>query len=145
MLKLEHAHAHNASQPLLCLPDEIISQILQDDLPHPWSTWPRRPSSSHIAPTIGYNKQFLTMNAVCRKLRSVALNSPRCWTNIVIRMSDIKSPIPNAILASFLERSKGCQFDLVLQLRQYYLNPYELRDVLEVLHPHIHTSTDVAA
>lgn len=119
-LKLQHALAHNASQPLLCLPDEIISQILQYDLPHPGSAWLCHPSSSLLTPTPGYNQQLLTMNAVCTKLRFVALHSPRCWTSVVIRTLDAELPVPSTMLASFLERSKGCQFDLHLRLNSIF-------------------------
>lgn len=137
-LQREHARAHNALQPILRLPPEILTSVFETGLPDVQCAWSDNPilQSTH-SPTLEFNKQFLVVNAVCKRFRSVALHSPLCWTKIVLRVVDGKPMTPTPLLATILQRSTDCKFDLVLALSLQHTGVLALRAVLEGLRSHM--------
>ncbi|KAF8305613.1 hypothetical protein DL93DRAFT_2172498 [Clavulina sp. PMI_390] len=119
------AGTHNEKQPILRLPDDLLIPILEiaandeETLYRKLLADPKAPVSLDPGEV---TQAFQSMNLVCRIARSIALRSPRCWTNLVVGITngDPKhhgDVFPSLeILASLLSRSKNRLFNLIIYI-----------------------------
>ncbi|KAF8308659.1 hypothetical protein DL93DRAFT_2170896 [Clavulina sp. PMI_390] len=151
---------HNSNQPLFRLPYELISSILEniasDEDALYWKlirepTYPldvKEPSDA-----------LRSMNSICHQMRSIALQSPRCWTNLVIGATngDPKHQwdvFPSRdVLSPLLSRSKDHPINLVLYIPEDLdedeatiesFNPSTLIRVAAAILPHLKRCQNIA-
>lgn len=84
------------------------------------------------------------MNILCTRLRFIALHTPRCWTKVFVQIANAERSMPHHILASILERSKNCQFDLTFAFLLEAPNDSVIFGALDVIVPHMHRCRAIA-
>ncbi|KAF8305614.1 hypothetical protein DL93DRAFT_2232949 [Clavulina sp. PMI_390] len=146
---------HNSKRPIFRLPDELLVQILeiaandeQTLYQHIWSQ-PRFPFDIGPPDTAD---AFQSMNLVCRKIRSIALQSPRCWTNLLVGITNgdpnqHRDTYPSLeILGSLLSRSKSRLVNIIVYVLADLdeeersiesFNPSNLLKAAAVIRPHL--------
>ncbi|KAI0089778.1 hypothetical protein BDY19DRAFT_905524 [Irpex rosettiformis] len=121
----EHS-AHNALQPILKLPDEVLLLILSFlrrknplCLTHATGGYTPGPgirrlaSSPYPCPCVRFGMGWAKTTHVCRRLRHVALNDPALWTTLYIGES-AKSQSCKDWLPELLQRSRNLPIELEL-------------------------------
>ncbi|KAF8308595.1 hypothetical protein DL93DRAFT_2231474 [Clavulina sp. PMI_390] len=140
-----HKMQSSGAATLLKLPFEILSLILELAASRRDDTIPTLHCALPIPSQIRSSRSFHSLNLLCRRLREASLLSPRCWTNVVVVITDdphdSTSPM---ILDTVLEHSKICLFDLYLYVDLRYIDGspvHGLTHVYNLLHAlqhHIH-------
>ena len=89
----------NESHPMLHLPNEILSRIMEEACSGPSK---RVMSLDHV-------RTEILLSHVCQRWRAVAVATPALWTKIV---GPDKGDYKTARLEAYLSRSKGCLIDV---------------------------------
>lgn len=136
-----YQHAINVSTTILSLPEETLSQILEDTV----SEW-----SKTVEALLFPQRAFaLAVSGINRRLRNVALNTPSLWRKIFMWQSR-----PLAIIDIYLTRSKNMPLEIDIDLdhqserRQFKGNadspdnrpspsPVSFRSMVRLLLPHV--------
>ncbi|KAF8319658.1 hypothetical protein DL93DRAFT_2225083 [Clavulina sp. PMI_390] len=110
------AKQHNAAQPVLSLPVELLVEIFALNTPifaQP-AEGPRRTESEWSIEE--YEKFRLAVSGTCSEFRSVVTYAPRCWTLVRIRLpaGRITGATSPPALQAWLERSFPLAFDLAI-------------------------------
>ncbi|KAF8293651.1 hypothetical protein DL93DRAFT_2234319 [Clavulina sp. PMI_390] len=125
---------HNSSQPILRIPVEITSYILE--LVAAFSDPPeaaRLPDDMYLPISLS----FIFINLACQTLRDIAINTPACWSNVIIWFAKRHS-FPPTVVELYLLRSKGVLFNFILFVNRPSLESTRLQKLLTLLSTHIH-------
>ncbi|KAF8308608.1 hypothetical protein DL93DRAFT_2086646 [Clavulina sp. PMI_390] len=139
-LQLETVRLQNALQPLLRIPSEILSMILEMVASFP-DEWLGVPPAAIPRNRIHLTRSFFSMNLACQRVRDVAINTPRCWRNIIVSITDDycypynDESSPPFVTA--LERTQGYEFDLTIYFNSIHATEILLRDLISKLTPYI--------
>ncbi|KAF8308614.1 hypothetical protein DL93DRAFT_2170952 [Clavulina sp. PMI_390] len=127
------ARSHNSMQPIFRLPTEVLAQIAQTVASFLDGTLKAslRPSATRLP----LSQSFFSFNLACRRMRTIAADTPRCWTNVVVLITDESVTLPN-VLKGHLRRSKGCLFRLIIYVNAMHSSRAMLRNVLSSIGPH---------
>ncbi|KII96057.1 hypothetical protein PLICRDRAFT_35022 [Plicaturopsis crispa FD-325 SS-3] len=102
-LKAERARraaVNNNSVPVGSLPTEILTMVFLEA------------DALHLA--AARSRFRVVVTSVCRRWRSVAVDLPRWWMNVRVRMSDMEHHSASSILSDILERSQVTTLSLTL-------------------------------
>ncbi|KAF8318785.1 hypothetical protein DL93DRAFT_2164954 [Clavulina sp. PMI_390] len=134
-VRQEIAHLHNALQSILRIPHETLSSIME--IVASW-TYENGSSSRFPRPThLPASRDFFSMNLVCHRIRDIAIDTPHCWSKVVVLITDSYTT-PPTILEQHLKRSKNRLFDLHIFMDATHASEFMLHELLEVLTPHTH-------
>lgn len=138
------AAAHNVVQPILCMPDEILSNIFEFGSPGAYNLWTvERPTSTIAAWTPAeYDQQRKSIGATCSRFRTTLIHTPRCWSYVscVMSTSDERTSTSLVTLKARLARSGDCPIDLRMELTtgERPLSTYAREAISRVFLPHMH-------
>ncbi|KAF8308607.1 hypothetical protein DL93DRAFT_2086644 [Clavulina sp. PMI_390] len=136
------AGLHNSSHPLLRLPPEVLSDIIERVASI--SDGKLRSSlSPHEQCRLPLSRSFLSFNLSCRLIREISIGSPRCWTDITLIIADVDSTSPSFVQDA-LERSKHCPFNLTVYFEASQATQVMIKELLSPLNPHIHRCRRIA-
>ncbi|KAF8319094.1 hypothetical protein DL93DRAFT_2153551 [Clavulina sp. PMI_390] len=136
---------YNSLQPIFRIPDEILSCIMElltsfESGCMPLIDWRFGPgfedrdgnNRSYFSSLRG----FMSMNLSTRRIREVAINSPRCWRDVIISLTRGQSTTPD-VLDTYLKRSKNLFFNLTIFVNVEDAAP-NLRPLFTILRSHLH-------
>ncbi|KAF8314287.1 hypothetical protein DL93DRAFT_2228099 [Clavulina sp. PMI_390] len=113
--QLKSASIHNSLQPFMNLPTEIISSIFL-------FASSRRDDPEYPAILKGYKDvllrealpscSFVSLNLLCKQARQIALNSPRCWKDVLMFIKNNQVMNTPSSLVHRLHRSKEAPMNL---------------------------------
>ncbi|KAF8309015.1 hypothetical protein DL93DRAFT_2100284 [Clavulina sp. PMI_390] len=155
--KFKMASSHNALQPIMKIPPEILSSIFlvaSSRLDDPALT---------IAPEGEYTRRgllpdgilpsqsFLSLNLMCKKAREASLASPRCWKDVHVVIKDGQVITQPSVLRDRLHRSKNVPFHLFFYITDSHhaeqpRMSVEIKNAnsLDVLTQHVHRCQKIA-
>ncbi|KAF8314291.1 hypothetical protein DL93DRAFT_2167440 [Clavulina sp. PMI_390] len=115
---------HNSAQPFLKLPTEILSSILllassrRDDTDYPMLLKdPDGDEDSYLSEALP-SRSFISLNLLCKRVRQVALESPRCWSDVLVIIKNNQVINAPTALEDRLNRSKEVPMHL------FFYTPY---------------------
>lgn len=138
------AAAHNAVQPILRMPDEILSSIFEFGSPGAYNLWTVERPTSKIAEwtPAEYDQQRKSIGATCTRFRTTLIHTPRCWSYIscVMSTSDEWTSTSLVTLKARLARSGDRPIDLRMELTtgERPLSTYAREAISRVFLPHMH-------
>ncbi|KAF8306312.1 hypothetical protein DL93DRAFT_2232614 [Clavulina sp. PMI_390] len=132
------ARLHGSIPPMLRIPDEILSYILELLTPCETSQpsmimWDPKNRDDKYFPLF---QSFISMNLSSRRIREIAIHTPKCWTNVVISLTKTYSTSP-IVLESQLQRSKSLLVNLIIFVNVDNTRS-NLLQLLPILQPHIY-------
>ncbi|KAF8308615.1 hypothetical protein DL93DRAFT_1867706 [Clavulina sp. PMI_390] len=107
------AHLHNSVQPIFRSPTEVLARIGEIVASFSDGTIISSPVPSYVH--LHLSKSFLSLNLVCRRFRQIATETPRCWTEVVILITD-EFVTTAPLLEEHLRRSKACPFTITIYM-----------------------------
>lgn len=79
--------------------------------------WPRS-ADEQLFEVRAYRTGLFAMSSVCRRLRLVALHTPRCWATVLLQVSEM-GQVYSSQSRTFLQRSGKCEWDLYISSAEY--------------------------
>ncbi|KAF8306922.1 hypothetical protein DL93DRAFT_163041 [Clavulina sp. PMI_390] len=127
------SYANNFLQPIFRIPIEIWSYILElitecSDA----SKWATLMAGIYLP----LPQSFASMNLLCRRLREIAIHTPRCWTDVTICVTNNHLTSPT-ILNEYLQRSGSLLFRLAIYVDKAHVDNPRLHELLAVVQSHI--------
>lgn len=118
VVQARKGRAHNALQPCLRVPEEILSMIFEVAAPTPANAWPycRSPITRkwYDWSLKEYESFLRSVGLTCSAFYSILLRNPRCWSFVDLTITSAKASTLLATLETRLIRSNPGLFDLFI-------------------------------